>query len=144
MLRKVLMADGDARLRRITRQIIAGLASGIYEASNGVEAIEGVRAERPEWVLLDLHLNPMDGLQALARIKELIPETRVILTSRDDDSGLRSKALRRGACGYLLKENLHALPAFLTELPDGLLGAEVGCLHPVKPPASQAIDRPNH
>jgi CheY-like chemotaxis protein len=117
MMSKILVADDDARMRRITRQVVAELASAVYEAADGGEAIDICVAARPDWVLLDLHMGPVDGLRALNEIRARVPETRIIIVSQDDDVGLRAKALRAGACAYLLKENLHELPAILTGLP---------------------------
>jgi DNA-binding NarL/FixJ family response regulator len=117
MMSKILIADDDARMRRMIRQVVADLAGAVYEAANAGEAIDICVAERPDWVLLDLRMGPGDGLRALSEIRARAPETRVIIVSQYDDPGLRAKALRAGACAYLLKENLHELPAILTGLP---------------------------
>ena len=110
---KFLIADDDARMRRILRQIVAHLASAVYEASDGVEAIAVCAAERPDWVLMDMRMKPVDGLHATAAIKDRFPETRVVIITQYDDAQLRAEALRAGACAYVLKENLHELPGIL-------------------------------
>jgi CheY-like chemotaxis protein len=113
MLRGILIADDDARMRQIIRQVIDGLASEVYEAADGAEAIELCFARRPDWVLMDLRMSPVDGFRALLEIKAGLPETHVIIVSQYDDAGLRVKALRAGANSYVLKENLCELPAIL-------------------------------
>jgi CheY-like chemotaxis protein len=112
-MQKILIADDDARMRQMLKQIVAGLAGLVFEAADGGEAITVFAAERPEWVLMDLRMRPVDGLHATAEIKARFPETRVIIVSEFDDTQLRAKALRAGACAYVLKENLHELTGIL-------------------------------
>lgn len=112
-MNKILIADDDVRMRQMLKQIVAGLASAIYEASDGGEAIAVCAAQRPDWVLMDLRMKPMDGLRATATIRSRFPTTQVVLVTQYDDDELRAEALRAGACAYVLKENLHELPGFL-------------------------------
>ncbi len=132
-MQKILIADDDARMRQMLRQIVTGLASSVCEATDGAEAVAVCAAERPEWVLMDLRMRPVDGLRATSEIKARFPETRVIIVSQYDDPGLRAKAVRVGACAYVLKENLHELPGILT-CGLTLSGGEVG-RGEVPPPA---------
>jgi len=115
-VKKILIADDDARMRQMIRQVVAGLASDVYEASDGAEAIALCAAQRPDWVLMDFRMKPLDGLRATAEIKARFPKTRVAIVSQYDDAELRAEAVRVGACAYVLKENLHELPRILTEV----------------------------
>ncbi len=110
---KILVADDDARMRQMVKQVVAGLASEIYEAGDGGEAISVCAAQRPDWVLMDFRMKHMDGLRATAEIKARFPETRVAIVSQYDDAELRAEATRVGACAYVLKENLQELPGIL-------------------------------
>lgn len=112
---RILIADDDVRMRRVLRQMVADLASEVYEAGDGGEAIEVYAARQPDWVLMDLRMKPVDGLQATAQIKGRFPAARVVIVTQYDDAGLRAEAARAGACAYVLKENLHELPAILKE-----------------------------
>jgi DNA-binding NarL/FixJ family response regulator len=111
---KFLIADDDARMRQILRQVVTHLATAVYEAGDGGESIAVCAAERPDWVLMDMRMKPIDGLRATAAIKARFPETRVVIVTQYDDAELRAEALRAGACAYVLKENLHELPGVLT------------------------------
>ena len=118
---KILIADDNARVRKMVKQIVAGLASKVYEASNGGEAIAILRW--PDWVLMDLRMKPIDGLRAIAQIKARFPEVRIAIVSQYDDDELRAEATRVGACAYVLKENLQELTGILAGM---TLGAVAG------------------
>lgn len=111
---KILIADDDPRMRQMVRQVVTHLASAVCEAGDGGEAIAVCATERPDWVLMDLRMKPIDGLRATAAIKARFPETRIVIVSQYDDAELRAESARVGACAYVLKENLHELPAILT------------------------------
>ena len=111
---KILIADDDARMRQMLRQIVAAIASAVCEARDGAEASLLYAAERPDWVLMDLRMKPVDGLRATAEIKASFPDARIVIVSDYDDEKVRAKAARVGACAYVLKENLHELVGLIT------------------------------
>jgi DNA-binding NarL/FixJ family response regulator len=77
----------------------------VGEAADGSQAIDLVKRERPDVVLMDLLMPVIDGLEATSIIRSEMPDTEVvILTSAlDDDSVLG--AARAGAIGYLVKDS---------------------------------------
>ena len=111
---KILIADDDPRFRQMLKQTVGSRVGECCEASDGGEAIMICAAQRPDWVLMDLRMKPLDGLRATAAIKTRFPETRIVIVTQYDDPELRAEAARVGACAYVLKENLHELPALLT------------------------------
>jgi CheY-like chemotaxis protein len=113
-MHKILIVDDDPRMRQMIRQTVAGSASAIWEASDGGEAITLCAAERPDCVLMDLRMKPVDGLRATAQIKARCPGTCVVIVSQYDEPELRAEAVRVGACAYVLKEDLFQLPRILS------------------------------
>jgi two-component system, NarL family, response regulator LiaR len=103
---RVLLVDDHAVVREGLRTYLdleEHLAI-IGEASNGREAVDKVRALRPDVVLMDLLMPEMDGIAATKAIKEVSPEVKVIvLTSFQDDEHIMP-AIEAGATGYLLKD----------------------------------------
>lgn len=73
------------------------------EAGDGREAVAQVEKLQPDVVLLDLDMPVMDGLQALRRIMELRPQTKVIIFTVFDTDERIVGAVQAGAQGYLLK-----------------------------------------
>jgi DNA-binding NarL/FixJ family response regulator len=67
------------------------------------EALEVLPRHRPDVVLMDIQLPNQSGIECTARLKQLLPEVRIIMVTVYGDPDLILKALRAGACGYLLK-----------------------------------------
>lgn len=76
----------------------------VAQASDGIEAVVMAQQLRPDLILMDIEMPGMDGLEALLRIRQILPEVRVVmLTVRDDEEALL-QAIKYGAQGYLLKD----------------------------------------
>ncbi len=75
----------------------------VAEASDGLDGIKKARDFAPDVILMDIGLPNMDGIESTARIKEFLPETKVlILTSRNGEKDVLS-AFSAGADGYVMK-----------------------------------------
>ena len=76
----------------------------VAEVSNGREAVEQFLRHRPDVGLLDLRMPEMDGVDAIAAIRQKIPTARlIVLTTFDEDEDIY-QGLRAGAKAYLLKD----------------------------------------
>jgi DNA-binding NarL/FixJ family response regulator len=102
---RVMVADDHEVVREGLRTFLR-LQQGIEvvgEADDGAVAVEEAARLAPDVVLMDLVMPELDGIEAMRRIREQRPQTRVIvLTSFGDDEKLMP-AVRAGAAGYLLK-----------------------------------------
>lgn len=90
-------------LKRLIELDYPGRFSGIVEASDGREAVEAAGRERPEIVLMDINLPVLDGIAAMRRIRELLPQTRFIMVSACSDYKHLRDAMRGQALDYILK-----------------------------------------
>ncbi|HOB09595.1 MAG: response regulator transcription factor [Limnochordia bacterium] len=75
----------------------------IGEAENGLAALEFCRATAPDVVLMDLVMEPLDGIEATKRILAIRPEAKIIVLTSFIDETKILPALEAGATSYLLK-----------------------------------------
>lgn len=83
------------------------------EAGDGAVA-EAIYAEQePDWVIMDLQMQPVGGLAATRRITSRFPNARIVILTQHDDPELRTRARQAGACAFLTKDELGSLPAIV-------------------------------
>ena len=102
----VLIVDDNPGFRRLIKTVLAGLADEVTECADGDEAVAAYGAQRPDWVLVDLQMARVGGLEAVRRLLAADPTARVLVVTDYDDAYWRAAAIGAGACGYVLKENL--------------------------------------
>ncbi len=100
---RVLLADDQPRARQSLKALLATLPEVplIGEATNGREALDRVKRDHPDIVLLDVRMPELDGLEATRQIKARWPGIRVIVLSMYPE--YRSEALAAGADAFLVK-----------------------------------------
>jgi DNA-binding NarL/FixJ family response regulator len=101
----VVVADDQALVRGGFRLMLDAPEDleVVAEAEDGIEAVEQVRAHRPDVVLMDVRMPRLDGIAATRRIVgEALPTRVLVLTTFDQDE-IVYDALRAGASGFLLK-----------------------------------------
>jgi two-component system, chemotaxis family, chemotaxis protein CheY len=103
MSRKVLIVDDSALSRRTLRRILESADYEVVEADDGMAALEMYFLEKPRLVLLDLVMKGMYGLDVLAKLRQMDPNTLVVVASADIQSSTRKMADEAGALGYIQK-----------------------------------------
>ncbi|HEX8496420.1 MAG TPA: PAS domain S-box protein [Actinomycetales bacterium] len=137
----VVLVDDAADVRALvrTRLRLSGRLHVVAEGSNGAEAVTLAAEHRPTLMLLDVSMPVMDGLQALPRVLEASPTTRVVLYSGFDERGLAEQGRRLGAAAFIEKSgSIDDLADRLT----AVLGTRPATSSeaPAAPPASTATD----
>jgi len=112
---RVLIVDDNGFVRRTIRAVLADLAIEFDECADGDEVLARFESFWPQWVLMDLHMQRMDGLRATERLRAAHPEARVIVVSDHDQEDLRRAAREAGAEGYVAKRDLLDLRNLMTE-----------------------------
>jgi len=113
-VRRVLMIDDHAMVREGTRLLIAQQELGceLLEAGNFAEA-EQLLSSSPDidWVLLDLGLPDVDGMQALSRLRDEHAHIPVVVLSSTEDRAVVLECINRGAMGFIAKASSGAVLA---------------------------------
>jgi DNA-binding NarL/FixJ family response regulator len=104
---KVLIADDQALVRAGFRMILEAEKDLVVvaEAKDGIEAVDAVRRERPDVVLMDIRMPKIDGLAAARTIiSESVHPPRIVMLTTFDLDEYVFDALQAGASGFLLKD----------------------------------------
>jgi DNA-binding NarL/FixJ family response regulator len=104
---RVLVADDFPLMRQA---LAAALNSHpdidvVGQAADGDEALAGVHASRPDVLLLDLYMPNLNGLGVLARIRDELPEVRVLVMTASEKHESLVQAVGAGAAGYITKRS---------------------------------------
>lgn len=99
----ILIVDDEDDIRASLGGILEDEGYQVLSAANGVDAIDVVREDVPDLVLLDIWMPGMDGIQALERIKQLFPEITVVMMSGHGTIETAVRATRLGAFDFIEK-----------------------------------------
>jgi two-component system KDP operon response regulator KdpE len=98
----ILIVDDEPQIRRVLRATLSAEGYTIVEARDGQEALEKLRGERPDLVLLDVNMPIMDGLEACREIRATSRVPVIMLTVRGAEKD-KVRALDAGADDYVVK-----------------------------------------
>lgn len=102
----IVLADDHEVVRAGIRRLL-NINKAFYiidEASNGEDAVELVKYHKPNIALLDVLMPRLNGIEAAKQIKQVAPNTLIVMLTAFEDSNHLEKALEAGADGYLTKD----------------------------------------
>ncbi|MEX2962918.1 PP2C family protein-serine/threonine phosphatase [Microbulbifer sp. TYP-18] len=99
----LLLIEADSPSREFVRGAVARQGFDVTCANNGAEGVDEFAPGRYQLVITDLHLPDMGGIEVLRRIKQLSPDTPVVVLASNSEVSDVVQALRLGASDYLLK-----------------------------------------
>ena len=119
---RVLVVDDHAIVRQGIRQVLeeADGFAVVGEAGDGTAAMAAAALHLPDVVVLDVSLPGGTGLEVARRLKQALPDTRILMLSVYDNTEYVLEAVRAGADGYLLKDSSPA------ELRDAIRAVHAG------------------
>jgi len=122
---RLLVVDDHAVVRRGLRGFLELLddIEIVGEAEDGIQAVAEVGRLRPDVVLMDLVMPRLDGIGAIAAIKQTYPEVEIVALTSFIEEEKVTAALEAGASGYLLKD------AEADEVADAIRAAHAGEVH---------------
>jgi len=124
---KLLIVDDSAAMRRCIRDLLLD-ADEKFECSDGSEAVRAFALHKPDWVLMDIEMNELDGLGAARQIMADWPEARIIFVTSHDRPRFREAASQLNVHGYVLKDRLEDI--------NQIIGRDTGGQNPRNPDPS--------
>jgi CheY-like chemotaxis protein len=103
--KKILLVEDNEVNRRLAGFLLRSQGYEVREATTAQEALEILKVERPDLIIMDIQLPGMDGLEATKKIKEQpeIADIPVLAVTSYAMKGDREKALAAGCVGYITK-----------------------------------------
>jgi DNA-binding NarL/FixJ family response regulator len=104
MSTRILLAEDHMIVRQGLRVLLeqAGMVV-IGEASNGLEALRLAHTHQPEVAIMDITMPHLNGLETARRLREVAPQTKIIVLTMHTEEPYVLEALQAGAVGYVLK-----------------------------------------
>lgn len=105
---RALIVDDDARFRKRLKKFLDSVpfVDVIGEAATGQEAVARGLELKPDLVLMDVRMPGMNGVNATRRLKDELPQTKVIVLSVYDLQEYKDAALASGASDYVVKKSM--------------------------------------
>ena len=100
---RILIADDEQSIRRTLREILEFEKYKVDEAADGLECLAKVKQETYDVIILDIKMPKMDGLEALEKIQELVPDTPVVMISGHASIDTAVEAVKKGAFDFIAK-----------------------------------------
>src|SRR5574341_1337616 len=99
----ILVADDDASIRSLLKQLLQEEGYAVHEAATGVEVVDRVKDASPDLVIMDVRMPELDGIEALSRVKAGSPKTAVLIMTAFGSSNAAIRAMELGAFDYVTK-----------------------------------------
>ena len=111
-MKRFMIVEDNKRFREILKQFLTPYGSVVCESANGADAVLRYEECQPDFVLMDIRMDVLDGITATRIIKQRHPDAQVIIVSECDESDFGAKALQAGAIGFVAKGNLEMLSKY--------------------------------
>ena len=100
---KILVVDDEVKASELLKRFLEAKGYEVITSSSGEDAIEKVRNEKPNAILLDIKMPGMDGTETLKRIRTFDKEVGIIMVTAIKEEETGKKAIKLGADEYITK-----------------------------------------
>jgi DNA-binding NarL/FixJ family response regulator len=101
----VFIADDHTMIVDAFRKLLEPTYTIVGTVTDGLALLERAPELKPDVVIIDIGMPRLNGLAAGQRLKQIMPKTKIIYVTMNEDGDLASEALRAGASAYLLKSS---------------------------------------
>lgn len=112
---KLLIVDDSAAMRRTIRSIVANADDEVTECEDGSEIVDVYKEIQPDFVLMDIKMPYMNGIEATSNLITKFPEARVLIVSNYNDEELREEAKSAGVEKYFIKDDLMEVKNYIQQ-----------------------------
>jgi two-component system, NarL family, nitrate/nitrite response regulator NarL len=118
MSKSILIVDDDKLVRRVLRSFVESRThfDVCGEAVNGIDALEKARTLNPDLIVMDLSMPVMNGLEAGAVLKAMLPKVPIVMYTVHDTAGMKVQALAAGVRAFIQRHDMDGLAGHLREL----------------------------
>src|ERR1700731_5134354 len=118
MPKRILIADDNEDIRRVIRWFLESRTACEVcgEAVDGVDAIEKARTLHPDLIVMDLSMPVMNGLEAGAVLKAMLPKVPIVMYTVHDPAAMKIQARAAGVRAVVQKHDMDGLAGHLIEL----------------------------
>ena len=103
MDKSILLVDDEEGIRKVLSILLADMGYQVHTAATGVEALRTFEKLRPPIVLTDIKMPEMDGIELLRKLKQVSPDTEVIMITGHGDMDLAIKSVKYEATDFVTK-----------------------------------------
>ncbi len=105
---RILLADDHTLVAEAFGRLLEPQFEIVGTASDGRALLEKAVQLKPDVILLDLSMPVLNGFEAGARLKKILPQTKLIVLTMNEDTDIAADVLRKWASGFLLKKSASA------------------------------------
>src|SRR5258707_1134653 len=102
----IMIVDDSPGVRTMIKNIFDKTSTSFCECTDGSEALEMYDHCHPDWVLMDIKMRDVNGIEATKAIISAHPDAKIMIVTQFNDSRLREKAMQAQAIDFVLKEQL--------------------------------------
>jgi two-component system, chemotaxis family, chemotaxis protein CheY len=100
---KILIVDDSEYQRHRAKKLLADNGYIVYEADDGIDAVQFYRKLLPDLVIMDINMKVMEGIDAIRYIKKIDPKAMIVILSALEDERTVMQAIKAGAREYMVK-----------------------------------------
>lgn len=110
---KIMIVDDNKKIREVIKKIIH--AEEFIEFADAESAVIAYKLEKPDWILLDIKLPGIDGIEAARLIRSSYPDAHIVMVTDYADERHRKAAAEAGVDEFVSKENLIEMRRIITQ-----------------------------
>lgn len=121
----LLIVDDSTAVRKMIRQLMQPLFDTIHECEDGLAAVNAYDAQEYDFVIMDIQMPVLDGIEATEAIIGNHKVARIFLVTAHDNPEYRRRAAQSGAMAFCMKDDILALHSLLHAIVEAEFGIPI-------------------